>query len=468
MPQGRGRGRGRGQGPPLPPPGPPGAFPVLPRDPKRLADLALHPNFLTKIDVFNEPPTWGGTGTPDFITPDPLETLADGVTPKFLLVDRETREASRAMPDGQVVPFFGFSDPNDLHPDGTRYNFPSDIIRVTEGQIFHGNLTGLRKGGFHTIHWHGIEPSSHNDGVGKLSMEVGDPGYIYQWFASHAGTYFYHCHKNTVLHFEWGMYGMLLIDPLAPGGAADPHAVPQALSVADGGPPFTSGYGYPTGGPGWVRYMDGYRPYHVEAIWVSDDVYSDWHLLGPNEGLATSPAETPLDVQGNPIGFNPTAGKGLNIWRPDYFVISGVPHPWSKGGAFLPTPNPPLAGDPITVPDISATVQVGQTLLIRLLSASYGLDRYTVLAEPGVAGLNLEVIAMDGKTMGRAPFEQYNQPFFLPAGAPFFLTAARRFDILVTPTAAAQIGTHTFRVEFLDHVTGVANGFAETLIHVVE
>jgi plastocyanin len=115
------------------------------------------------------------------------------------------------MPDGRDVRFWGF------RPADGEANFPSDTIRVVEGEVIHGNLH-VRKN-VHTIHWHGIEPTSFNDGVGHTSFEV-QSRYTYQWFASTAGTYFYHCHVNTTLHFEMGMYGFLIIDPPPPPRAA--------------------------------------------------------------------------------------------------------------------------------------------------------------------------------------------------------------------------------------------------------
>ena len=41
---------------------------------------------------------------------------------------------------------------------------------------------------------------------------LGSP-FSYRFIAPHAGTYMYHCHVDTVLHFEMGMYGTVIIRP---------------------------------------------------------------------------------------------------------------------------------------------------------------------------------------------------------------------------------------------------------------
>lgn len=159
------------------------------------------------------------------------------------------------------VPLFTF--------DASRTNggvVPNPIIRVRQGQIVHTNVrTGLP----HTIHHHGIEPDTHNDGVGHYSFDVG-VSYTYQWLASQAGTYFYHCHVNTVLHAEMGMYGALIIDP-------------------------------PTG-PG-TAFVNG-PAYDVEAIWAVDEFDTSWHCLPWNAALCGGDAR-------------------LNDFNPDIFIING-------------------------------------------------------------------------------------------------------------------------------------------------
>jgi FtsP/CotA-like multicopper oxidase with cupredoxin domain len=123
---------------------------------------------------------------------------------------------------------------------------------------------------YHTVHHHGIEPEYRSDGVGHISWDVNGT-YTYQWRPAQAGTFFYHCHTNTVLHAEMGMYGGIIVDP------------PE--------------------GPGTV-FHNG-PTYDVEAIWAVDEIDSSWHTLDWTAGTCGG------DV-------------GLNDLNPDYFVITGV------------------------------------------------------------------------------------------------------------------------------------------------
>ena len=181
------------------------------------------------------------------------------------------------MDDGRTVNMWGFSDNGgNMGMDGGGMGgggggdaFPSPAMRVTEGDIVHSNLNvGMMM--LHTIHHHGIEPADSSDGVGHLTWDV-NGSYTYQWRPAHAGTYFYHCHTNTVLHAEMGMYGALIVDP--PEGAG---------TLFSGGP-----------------------QYDAEVVWAVDEIDSSWHTLAWTAGTCGG------DV-------------GLNELNPDYFVITGI------------------------------------------------------------------------------------------------------------------------------------------------
>jgi FtsP/CotA-like multicopper oxidase with cupredoxin domain len=101
---------------------------------------------------------------------------------------------------------------------GNRY-VPSAHIECIEGQlvsIFFENRSMME----HTIHLHGLDVDQANDGVPTTSFAVPPMGSaLYQFTAPHAGTYHYHCHVDTVIHYARGMYGTVIVRP--PGGATD-------------------------------------------------------------------------------------------------------------------------------------------------------------------------------------------------------------------------------------------------------
>ena len=192
----------------------------------------------------------------------------DKLTPDALIQRRGAETGDLIAPDGRKIRIWGYVDTG-LPLTQQKLTYPSPTIRVRQGQIVHTKLTTSK--GPHTIHHHGIEPTTANDGVGHVSFEVNDT-YTYQWQPMHAGTFFYHCHRNTVLHVELGMFGLLIVDP------------PE--------------------GPGRL-FVNG-PTYDVERAWVADDMDPRWHRIADHDaGLCG------LDV-------------GLNRFEPKYFLLSGV------------------------------------------------------------------------------------------------------------------------------------------------
>lgn len=234
------------------------------------------------------------------------------VTPHAFFDRGVYMDGSITMDDGKSVRIWGFYDRAAGGGMGGMVGgmgnkpFPSPAIRVTEGQIVHTRLV-MDMMMLHTIHHHGIEPSWQNDGVGHISWDV-DREYTYQWRASQAGTYIYHCHTNTVLHAEMGMYGGLIVDP-----APDPNDPPGTKRVFAGGP-----------------------TYDLETIWAADEIDPRWHTLAADAGACG-------------------ADVGLNDLNPKYFIVTGVDG----------------AKSALTAPGIAMQMQRGQTLLARYINAGY-------------------------------------------------------------------------------------------------
>jgi FtsP/CotA-like multicopper oxidase with cupredoxin domain len=307
----------------------------------------------------------------------------DKLTPNIRFARQGPTEVDIMMPDGERVRFWTFRDKlSDADPV-----WPAPMIRVRQGQVVHSTLHAQKN--THTIHHHGMNSSTYNDGVGHVSFEVSGE-YTYQFQPMHAGTYFYHCHKNTVLHFEMGMYGFLIVDP-------------------------------PTGKG---RLYEGGPRYDVEALWAFDDVDPTWRELNHQAGLCAEDA-------------------GLNIFKPKYFMLSGVPNPKTK-----------------TDPRVVINAKVGQRILIRHLNASYSIVSTKIM------GLDATVYAMDGRPM-QHPSVPWCKPVVIPAGTAFETVSAQRRDLIVVPT---QPGVYPVIAEFRDWVTGEiqdgGNGIVETFINV--
>lgn len=255
----------------------------------------------------------GGGGMTQACYVYPGAPATPGLVPADVTYNRGIyMNGSMTMDDGRVVTIWGFTDGAGQMDGMGSGPFPSPAMRVTQGQIVH-TVLNVPMMLMHTVHHHGIEPSWQNDGVGHISWDV-QGTYTYQWRPMHAGTYFYHCHTNTVLHAEMGMYGALIVDP--PVNPNDP--------------------------PGTKRVFENGPTYDVEAIWACDEIDPNWHTL--NWAAGTCGADV-----------------GLNVLNPQYFIITGVDG----------------ASSALTNPGVAVTMNRGQKLLVRYICAGYYPQKIT-------------------------------------------------------------------------------------------
>lgn len=278
------------------------------------------------------------------------------------------------MPDPAKtkVRFWGFEDP--INAPG-KQDIPAPLIRLTEHQITHVKLISHK--GAHTIHHHAIEPTTMNDGVGHVSMEV-TGSYTYQWQPRQAGTYFYHCHKNTVLHFEMGMFGLLVVDP----ENSEEHRARTGRRLA---------------------YNHGSSPnvpeYDTEQAWVFDDVDPVWRdEVEADDGLC-----------GEDVGFN--------NFNPKFFLVNGEPKPPRKSFSAPDTP----------IGRASIVAWEGDKILIRMLNASYSIVKVTL-------PLEAKIISVDARPLS----QPWNRWITHTAREPFYLSTATRYELLIDLAAPAN------------------------------
>jgi hypothetical protein len=436
----------------------------------RITVVGEEPEFVKMFDPPTASPVLPEPMTPTNPVPEVMAALGVGRTPSTpRTVQRQLLSGlSKLTWDGlKNIQFFTFTD-RDLLGGFSAPQYPAATIRVPRGVIFHGETVGAGPPP-HTIHWHGIEPTPINDGVGHCSMEIGS--FTYQWQPNFIGTYFYHCHRNTVQHFEFGLFGLLLIEPpdsyfasvvganfqtqtlpatvtlnSIPVGAcsdglrrtaANTAAFPQFPGFVGGDPTFG------VAGANDVGVGDPHAltvPYDVEALWVLDDRDSVWSDLASN-AFQTFPAHGAQPGINDDFFNNAGGFFAFNDFTADYWFVTGVPVPVARGGTGTidPAGAPPAGGglpgglipaalnSGVSGSQIAINAAVGQTILVRCLDAAYNKARVTF-------PVDVVIIAWDGRALGVPPFGKYNHAFLLPANTPIIISTARRFDGLIRAT----------------------------------
>ena len=95
-------------------------------------------------------------------------------------------------------------------------SLPAPILRLREGDTVNLRVANTLTDEMTSIHWHGILLPANMDGVPGLSFNGIAPGeaYQYRFQLKQSGTYWYHSH--SLFQEQAGLYGALIVDPLAP------------------------------------------------------------------------------------------------------------------------------------------------------------------------------------------------------------------------------------------------------------
>jgi hypothetical protein len=388
--------------------------------------------------------------------------------------------------------------------------FPAPTYRSPRGAICQ-NFTHAKGPPPHTIHWHGIEPTPMNDGVGHCSFEIQGHGYTYQWQPNFIGTYFYHCHRNTMQHFEFGLAGIMPFSPPDAWFASIATILDDAAgTVTLNNVPFGAGFdgkfrtaanldslpravrkrfpGYVPGNPvqgvnvpdpgrdpiGQFKFLTdpwAYTvPYDVEAIWVLDDRSSQWSDFAPS-AFATFPEfgtipgfndSFTLRADANVVINGVDLGKffAFNDFNADYWYITGVPIAAAKGSKTFVMPTgllyPSLlnSGQGAMAGLVPGTFTEDPALQTRI-DIKAGLGQTVLVRSLNAAynstrvtfPLDVVIIEWDGRALGVPPLSQYNRPIQVRAGTPFTMSTARRYGLIMNSTRAVN---DVAKVEFLD------------------
>ncbi|MEW9532448.1 multicopper oxidase family protein [Microbispora sp. NPDC049125] len=160
-----------------------------------------------------ESPTGHGVPVTDLHGPDAPEP--GGTVRRYTLT---ARTATITLSSGRRVSAWTF--------DG---RVPGPPITATQGDLIEVRLRNADITAGVTVHWHGYDVPSGEDGVPGLTQDAVMPGheFVYRFLASQAGTYWYHTHEVSDLGVRMGLYGTLVVTPK---GAA-PRGLDLALPV---------------------------------------------------------------------------------------------------------------------------------------------------------------------------------------------------------------------------------------------
>jgi FtsP/CotA-like multicopper oxidase with cupredoxin domain len=136
-----------------------------------------------------------------------VASLVGAPTPGARKFTLTAKPATLHMPSGRTFEAWTFNGQS-----------PGPTLRVKQGEHVELTLRNELPGQAVTIHWHGYDVPSGEDGVPGVTQDAVLPGgsHVYRFQATDPGTYWYHSHQTSSVAVAKGLYGLLIVDP-APG-----------------------------------------------------------------------------------------------------------------------------------------------------------------------------------------------------------------------------------------------------------
>ncbi|MDH5178395.1 MAG: multicopper oxidase domain-containing protein [Gammaproteobacteria bacterium] len=125
------------------------------------------------------------------------------------------RQINRTMSDGRSVNFWVFCE-GGMSGMGN-CSLPSPVLELQPGQTANVTLNMMMAPqesapyNGHTIHPHGLDVPTSEDGVPETGAGVNGDTYTFRVDSRYIGSHAYHCHVHTVKHLEMGMYGAFIV-----------------------------------------------------------------------------------------------------------------------------------------------------------------------------------------------------------------------------------------------------------------
>ena len=255
-------------------------------------------------------------------------------------------------------------------------SLPAPVLRWREGETVNLHVHNALRDDVSSIHWHGLLLPANMDGVPGLSFDGIAPGqaYHYRFELRQNGTYWYHSH--SLFQEQAGLYGAIVIDPIAP----PPYRFDRehVLLLSD-----------------WTD-LDGAALYRrMKKMAMHDNTYQQ--TLGDlvrdarRDGLRATLAERAMWAR---MRMTPTDISDVNANTYTYLLNGHTPSAnWT--GLFRP----------------------GERVLLRLINGS-AMTHFDIR----IPGLKLTVVAADG---------QYVHPVSVDE---LRIATAETFDVIVEPT----------------------------------